>query len=273
MSLTLVNLISPSRKIGHVTLEGHPGAGGKWPEYIPPKEGDSRCSCPALNAMANHGVPSSSDGKNIGFKEMGDGIRQTYNFSPTFCWFVPNYAAEMLKRSYKKDTLTCLTLTFITALNTTLLLPVREDSAIVPDQSKPHVPYIKELLSYATGKDSEGNAILTPADLARYSSKRRADARASNPDFTLAFIHKMFGSSKPESILIDERIPDGWESRIRKPLGLTMTTFNRTVFRVEMGTNEKKYLKEKAATTNYGATALPKCNWQKCLKFVFFKLR
>ncbi len=55
LSLTLINLVSPQRKIGHVTPEGYPGAGGKWPEYITPKEGDSRCSCPALNAMANHG--------------------------------------------------------------------------------------------------------------------------------------------------------------------------------------------------------------------------
>lgn len=54
--LTLANLVLPNRKVGHVTPEGHPGAGGKWPEYIAPKEGDSRCSCPALNAMANHGA-------------------------------------------------------------------------------------------------------------------------------------------------------------------------------------------------------------------------
>jgi len=53
--LVLVNAVTPSRKIGHVTPEGTPGAGGKWPEYVPPKESDSRCSCPALNAMANHG--------------------------------------------------------------------------------------------------------------------------------------------------------------------------------------------------------------------------
>ena len=57
--LTLANFIVPNRKIGHVTPEGKPGAGGKWPEYIPPTDSDSRCSCPALNAMANHGKSSS----------------------------------------------------------------------------------------------------------------------------------------------------------------------------------------------------------------------
>ena len=57
--LVLINLLTFSRKAGHVTPKGHPGAGGTWPEYIPPKEGDSRCSCPGLNAMANHGNHSS----------------------------------------------------------------------------------------------------------------------------------------------------------------------------------------------------------------------
>jgi hypothetical protein len=55
-SLVLVNLITFKRKVGRVTPKGQPGEGGVWPEYIPPREGDSRCSCPALNAMANHGL-------------------------------------------------------------------------------------------------------------------------------------------------------------------------------------------------------------------------
>ena len=53
--LTLLNLVLPNRKVGHVTPVGKPGAGGVWPPYVPSQEGDSRCSCPALNAMANHG--------------------------------------------------------------------------------------------------------------------------------------------------------------------------------------------------------------------------
>lgn len=54
--LTLGNVVRFSRPVGKVTPEGHPGYGGVWPEYRPPQEGDSRCSCPALNAMANHGT-------------------------------------------------------------------------------------------------------------------------------------------------------------------------------------------------------------------------
>lgn len=54
--LTILNLFLPNRKIGQVTPVGKLGEGGAWPPYVPPKEGDSRCSCPALNAMANHGT-------------------------------------------------------------------------------------------------------------------------------------------------------------------------------------------------------------------------
>ncbi len=54
--LTLYNHVVPNRSVGRVVKKGLPGFGGKWPEYIPPREGDSRCSCPALNALANHGA-------------------------------------------------------------------------------------------------------------------------------------------------------------------------------------------------------------------------
>ena len=55
-SLAFVNIFTFKRKIGQVTPKGKPGEGGVWPEYIPPREGDSRCSCPGLNTMANHGT-------------------------------------------------------------------------------------------------------------------------------------------------------------------------------------------------------------------------
>ncbi len=42
-------------------------------------------------------------GKNIKFKELSAAIRHTYNFGSTFCFFVPNYAATMLNRSYWTD--------------------------------------------------------------------------------------------------------------------------------------------------------------------------
>lgn len=50
-----------------------------------------------------------------------------------------------------------------------------------------------------------------------------------------------------ESVLIDERIPDGWESRIRKRNGLTFAAFNPVVYKVERGIDEKKYQAKLAA--------------------------
>jgi hypothetical protein len=43
------------------------------------------------------------DGKNISFPELYSTVRATYNFAPSFCFFVPNFAARMLNKSYKKD--------------------------------------------------------------------------------------------------------------------------------------------------------------------------
>lgn len=41
------------------------------------------------------------------------------------------------------------------------------------------------------------------------------------------------------TFLTEERLPEGWESRVRDQMGLTMTGFNRTVFRVELGIEEE----------------------------------
>lgn len=44
-----------------------------------------------------------------------------------------------------------------------------------------------------------------------------------------------------KSVLIEERIPEGWESRVRSPWGLTFAKFNFTVLPLEFNTSEKKY--------------------------------
>ncbi|KAG2134793.1 Chloroperoxidase [Suillus clintonianus] len=251
--LTLLNLVRRKRRIGHVTPEGHPGYGGHWPEFRPPQEGDSRCSCPALNAMANHGILPRS-GRDISFVELNHHIRATYNFGPSFCSFVPHYAARMLKRNYNMDTFNLADLDLHNGIEHDASL-FRLDTALEPDQSAKHIPFIEELLESATGKDEKGNDILTTKDLSRILGKRRAVARATNSEFSLSFFHKVFGSSNSStlltifggrvddlrSIVLHERIPEGWESRIRQPYGLTMTNFNKTVLTVELGVREKDW--------------------------------
>lgn len=41
------------------------------------------------------------DGRNITFKEMTKAVRESYNFAPTFCWYVPNVIARILGRDYE----------------------------------------------------------------------------------------------------------------------------------------------------------------------------
>jgi len=251
--LTLLNLVTFSRKVDHVTPQGQLGPDGKWPEYIPPKDGDSRCSCPALNTLANHGILP-RDGKNISFKEMGAKVRSTYNFAPSFCFFVPNFAANMLKKNYGKDTFDLVELDLHNGIEHDASL-TREDSALVPSQGKPHIQFVDELLASASGKDKDGNPLLTLKDLAAYSSKRRVDAKDSNPEYTLDTFHKLFGSSNSatmltifggrvqdlKSLLIKEMLPEGWESRVRSQWGLTISKFNLTVLPLEFSISEKKY--------------------------------
>ncbi|KAJ3560883.1 heme-thiolate peroxidase [Leucocoprinus birnbaumii] len=267
-SLAIANLVLPSRAEGKVTPEGHPGFGGKWPEFVPRKEGDSRCSCPALNAMANHGILP-HDGKNISFKDMNRLIRTTYNFSPSFCYFVPNFAAKFLKRDYNKDTFNLdeLDLHNLGIEHDASLC--REDAHFCPDQSVIATDMIKELLASASGKDKDGNPLLTVKDLSRFSAKRRVDSSEKNPEYKLDFQHKMFGSSNCstmltifggrvkdlETILLEERLPENWESRVRKPFGLTLAHFNlTTVMWVELGINEKKYIAERKAAEEAAAS-------------------
>jgi len=259
VSLTIANLFLPDRAEGHVVPEGHLGFGGKWPEYIAPKEGDSRCACPALNALANHGILP-RDGRNIPFKDVTPNIQATYNFAASFCYFASNTAAKILKRDYNKDTFDLAEISLHNGIEHDASL-TREDTALAPNQASPHLPFVDELLASATGKDEDGNPLFTAADLSRYSSKRRADSREKNPEFTLDASHKAFGSSNTSGlleifggrvndlrvILTEERLPDGWEPRVKMSKGLTILTFNKTVLKVEMGIDEKKYLAEKKA--------------------------
>jgi len=142
----------------------------------------------------------------------------------------------------------------------------RQDAKFDPSQDKPYLPFIRELLASATGKDEVGNLILTPADLSRYSGKRRSEGKAKNPDYKLDEFHKMFGSANSstllaifggkvadlEPFLIEERIPEGWESKSRSGMGLTFLAFNRTVLKVENAIKEEPVT---ASSENLNAAA------------------
>lgn len=41
------------------------------------------------------------------------------------------------------------------------------------------------------------------------------------------------------TFLTEERLPDGWESRVRDQMGLTFSGFNRPAFRIELGIEDE----------------------------------
>lgn len=85
---------------------------------------------------------------------------------------------------------------YIYLINDARYILIGQDSSLDPDQGKPCISQIEELLASATGKDKAGNTVLTSKDLAAYNAKRRIEAKASNPNFTLDTAHKIFGSTK-----------------------------------------------------------------------------
>ncbi|KAG6826172.1 hypothetical protein H0H93_016739, partial [Arthromyces matolae] len=134
--------------------------------------------------------------------------------------------------------------------------PSGRDLHFEPNQAIIHEPYVKELLESATGKDADGNPLLTVADMSRMLSKRRAESRAENPEFSLDKVHATFGSTNAstllttfggrvkdlESFLLEERLPEGWESKNREAWGLTGMTFNiGTISKVANGIDESKF--------------------------------
>ncbi|KAF7291271.1 hypothetical protein MIND_01270900 [Mycena indigotica] len=267
--LTLLNVLLPS-----LPKAKDDGEKGRWPEWAAPKEGDSRCACPALNAMANHGILP-HDGKGVKFTDMAARVHETYNFAPTFAAFVARNGADTLKRDYSKDTFDLAELDLHNGIEHDASL-LRQDAYFSPSQSTPHLPLVDALLASASGTAPDGSRALTAADLSAFSSKRRADSKRENPQFVLDKTHAVFGSAKCvsfpnasiadddvgssstllaifgghvpdlEVFLREERLPRAWQSVCRARKGLTFFAFNGTTLKVERGIDEAKYERERA---------------------------
>lgn len=195
-SLFILNLVTPQYREGQVIPNGAAGHNLTWPEYHPPADGDSRSACPMLNALANHGILP-HDGKNITFRELNEKVRQTFNFAPSFCFFAPKFAADFLNRSYWKDSfdLADLNLHAKNAIEHDGSL-TRHDMALVQDQGRPDQDLVDAFLKEATETMPDGSPRLSKADMSRALSKRRAEARKTNKEYSETFFHNVFGSAK-----------------------------------------------------------------------------
>ncbi|TFK52928.1 heme-thiolate peroxidase [Heliocybe sulcata] len=249
--LALLNLVLPNKRPGNVVPLGK---GGIWPTYQPPRaKSDSRCSCPALNALANHGLLP-RDGRQIPFKQLTAVIRHSFNFGPTFCFFVPWFAANMLGRSYWTDTLDLSDLDVHNGIEHDASL-TRDDTYHSLDQGRPTEHHIELLLAHASGAPDPrfpGVPTLTTSDISEVLGKRRVESRAKNGQYSTSTFHNMFASSNAATLpimfggivpdlrtfLLEERFPPGWETKCRRRFGLTFTEFNKTVLKIEMGVHE-----------------------------------
>ncbi|KAL5401363.1 hypothetical protein PMIN06_011849 [Paraphaeosphaeria minitans] len=255
LGLFLLNVIIPKRKDGHVVPVEAPGHARNWPAYEPPGPGDSRSSCPMLNALANHNILPHS-GRDISFRTLNTAIRECFNFAPSFCFFVPHFAADFLDRSYWSDTLDLEELSKHNAIEHDASL-TRRDVALEPDQAKPDIQLVEQLLATATGGTPEAR-IMTKQDLSAALTRRRVDSKRENASYTESLFHNGFGSANSSTMLtifggrvndlrpmlLEERFPDDWEPRIRSHFGLTIAAFNGTVLPVERGVNTKAYIKK-----------------------------
>lgn len=147
--LFLLNLVLPPHAPNAVVPAHAPGFHGNWPPYHPPGPGDSRSACPMLNALANHSILP-HDGKNITFRQLNGTVREAFNFAPSFCFFVPKFSSDFLGRSYWTDRFDLEELSRHNAIEHDASL-TRRDAALVPDQGRPDLELVEELLAGATG--------------------------------------------------------------------------------------------------------------------------
>jgi hypothetical protein len=83
------------------------------------------------------------------------------------------------------------------------------DILVQPNQAIPDKDLIDRMLAMASGTDPEtGGKVLTNSDVAKFSHIRRSESKASNPQYMLDNAHKIFGSNKSVSLLLDAVIQD-----------------------------------------------------------------
>lgn len=232
--LFLINVLSPPRKLGSI---GHRDSQGLWPEFIAPGPKDSRAPCPGLNAMANHGILP-HDGKNITMAELEKALQTTFNFSPS----LTKATAGSIAKTFGRNAIDLGDLSYHNIIEHDASF-LRWDAAQEPNQGNPslHGELINKLLRDATGPRSAEHpqGYITPNDLSISLTQRRKDCRKENPWYSLSFAQKFFAASNAtlvieafggdvadaRTIFLEERFPQGWETKMRQRMGFTQFEF------------------------------------------------
>ncbi|KAG8743487.1 hypothetical protein FRC10_011960 [Ceratobasidium sp. 414] len=258
--LHLANYVMPKRPIGAVVPLGTGGHGGRWGEYQPPKPGDARSPCPAINALANHGILP-RNGRGLTWKELGQAVQHTYNLSPTLCIQVPWLTAKFLfnGRSWN-DQMTLDDLNAHGGIEHDASY-TRADTKWQPDQSAPDANIIRGLYEMA-GFDIDN---LKPTDtfkvqdFSNYLAYRRAHSKVFNGQYLMSTNGKVFscansaiaydvfaGNAADLKIwFLEERMPDNWEPRLRTRYGFTIAQLNQRSLQIGLGISRAGNLEEK----------------------------
>ncbi|QRV89182.1 peroxidase family 2 domain protein [Ceratobasidium sp. AG-Ba] len=244
--LHIANYLLPAKRIGAVVPQGTSGHKGYWGEYKPPSSDDARSPCPALNALANHGILP-RNGRGFTWKQLGQAVQHTYNLSPTLCIQVPWLTAKVLFNGRDwNDQMTLDDLNAHGAIEHDASY-ARADVKWQPDQSTPNVEIIEGL--YKTAGFDIDNLYSTDTfqleDFAKYLAYRRAHSKVFNNQYLMnlnarlfSCINSVIAFDDPESIvfagnaadlktwLVEERIPHNWEPKIRSRYGFTIARLN-----------------------------------------------
>lgn len=259
--LHFANFILPKKKVGAVVPLGVGGHGGLWGQFRPPGPNDARSPCPALNALANHGILP-RNGRGFTWKELGDAVKDTYNLSPTLCIQVPWLSAKFL---FGRDWSHQMTLDDLNAHGGIEhdASYTRADIKWQPDQSVPNKEIIRGLFETA-GLDIDN---LKPTDkfevkdFANYLAYRRAHSKVFNGQYLMSTGAKFFSCANSsiaydvfagnaadlKTWFLEERMPDNWEPRLRTRYGFTIAQLNQRSFQIEYGIARAGNLEAKVA--------------------------
>ncbi|KAJ1303533.1 hypothetical protein OPQ81_011718 [Rhizoctonia solani] len=248
--LHVANAIRPRKTIGSVVAAELRGKDGNWGNFQPPRPGDARSPCPALNALANHGIIP-RDGRGITWKELGEACEKVYNLSPTLCKQVPWLTAKFIFAGRDwNETMTLDDLNAHGGIEHDASY-TRADIKWQSDQSIPDHEIIQGLYETA-GLDInnlKSTDKFTIDDFSNYLAYRRAHSKAFNGQYIMNKNGKTFGcinsamaliafdgnAAELRPWLLEERIPHGWEPKDRSQYGVTIKQLNGVASQIEKG--------------------------------------
>ncbi|KAG0139664.1 hypothetical protein CROQUDRAFT_726489 [Cronartium quercuum f. sp. fusiforme G11] len=249
----LANLYDPHQKPEWIkfwsTWDGidHDGNWGEVKVGKLKKENYSRSPCPAINALANHGIIKRS-GRNLSFHEIASAISRTYNLSPTL-------AIQLLASSYPIfKGRTGIDLSDLSAHG----LIEHDGSLLRSDVNSPDYEFIPDNQSYPCTNlinrfFPDSPHPMTFMELSNSLALRRAECEARNGTFYRHVLSDLFGSGNCGLML---EVTDGnrkvirawfgihghehfqprWKPANRQAFGTSILRAQILMFRIELGT-------------------------------------